>query len=78
MHHYGSQRFFTNAAFANARMAIFMGTAFVEGIVNVQSTQPIQPDNTVEFPEHTIQVIRNVVSRIPYMAGIKANPPDGC
>ena len=26
MHHYGSQRFFTNAAFANARMAIFMGT----------------------------------------------------
>ena len=74
MHHYGSQRFFANAAFANARMAIFMGTAFVEGIVNVQSTQPIQPDNTVEFLEHTIQVIRNVISRIPCMAGIKANP----
>lgn len=73
MHHYSSQRFFANAAFADARMAIFMGTAFVEGIVNVQGTQPIQPDHAVEFLEHAIQIIRNVISRIPYMAGIEAN-----
>lgn len=74
MHHHGSQRFFANAAFADARMAIFMGTAFVERVVDVQGTQPIQPDHAVEFLEHAIQIIRNVISRIPYMTGIEANP----
>ena len=31
-------------------------------------------NHAVEFLEHAIQIIRNVVSRIPYMTGIEANP----
>lgn len=74
MHHHGSQRFFAMRPSPMRAMAIFMGTAFVERVVDVQGTQPIQPDHAVEFLEHAIQIIRNVISRIPYMTGIEANP----
>ena len=59
--------------FADFRMTVFVGTAFVQTVVKMNGIQPVQADHPVKFGEHFVQMIDNIISGVPDMTGVKTD-----
>ena len=74
MIHDASESIKTYMALANLLMAILVRSKSIHRIVNMNRLQSVQPDNSIELLNHTIQISDNVIAAIPNMTGVKTNP----
>ena len=74
MPHHAAQRLRTQAALADAGMAILVGAPWVQTVVDVDGSQPVKADDPVELRQHPVQVVRDVVPCIGHMAGVQTHP----
>ena len=54
-------------------MAVLVRAARVQAVVQVDGAQLVKPDDLVELVDNAVQVVRDVVPGVPYVAGVKAN-----
>ena len=65
--------FQTDLALADARMAVFVGSAGIQAVVEVDGTQAVEADDAVKFREHAVEVMDDVIASVPDVAGVKAD-----
>lgn len=70
MVHDALERLKTDIAFSYHFMAVFVRAARVLAVVDMNRTKTLDAQNPVEFLEHPIKVVDNVISGIVHMAGI--------
>ena len=60
-------------AFPDFRVAVLVGTARIQGIVDMECLQMRQAHNPLEFSQHPIQVIHNIITAVVDVAGVQTD-----
>ena len=63
----------SDMTFADLLVTVLVRGENVHRIVDVDRLQTIESDNTVEFGQHTVEVVDDVVAAVPDVTGIKTN-----
>ena len=67
------EHFQPQAALPELFMPVLMRAAGVFAVVQMQRLQSVKADHAVEFSQHAVQIVYNVVSRVRHMARIEAD-----
>ena len=54
-------------------MSVFVRATGIQTVIQMNSFEAFKPDNPVKFIQHAIQVVDNIITAIPDVAGIQAN-----
>ena len=64
---------YTQKAFTDLLVSVFMGTARILRVVQVQCPQSVQADHPVKLGQHPVQILCQRVPAIAHMTGIQAH-----
>ena len=65
--------FFSDGSLSNPGVPVFVGPQRIHAVVDVKRFQLRQPDAPIEFLQHLIQMVHDIVSPVVYVTGIQAN-----
>ena len=72
MIHHPHQSFLSDLPEADLLVTVLMRAAFILAVIQMNCKEPVQAYHLIKMPEHPVQVIHDIISGIPDMAGIKA------
>ena len=62
----------TDAALPNACVPVFVRATGIQAVIQMNSLETFKTDNPVKFVQHAIQVMDDIITAIPDVAGIQA------
>ena len=54
-------------------MAVLVGSDWIFAVIQMDSLQSVQTDYAVKFLQDAVQVVYDIITGIPYMAGVQTD-----
>ena len=73
MIHHPGQRLLSNAALPDPGVAVLVGAAGIQTVIQMNSPQPLQSDGPVKFRQNAVQIVNDVIPGVGNVAGVQTS-----